>query len=98
MTFRLQNRSALCVLVVALLMVSTAVRAQQPVVKRLLQSSDVFRLRTVADPQVSPEGDWIAYAVSSVDSAKDKSASDIWMTNWAGTQHIRSQDTKTNRH
>jgi len=93
MTFRLQNRSVFGVLVVALLLASTAARAQQPVAKRWLQSSDVFKLRTVSDPQVSPEGDWIAYTVSSVDSAKDKSDSDIWMTNWAGTQHIRLTST-----
>ncbi|MEO7997283.1 MAG: S9 family peptidase [Gemmatimonadaceae bacterium] len=74
---------------------STSANAQSTAqsTKRPLRSSDVFALRTVSDPQVSPEGEWLAYTVSSVDSAKDKSDSDIWMTNWAGTQSIRLTST-----
>ncbi|MEO7361461.1 MAG: S9 family peptidase [Gemmatimonadaceae bacterium] len=76
-------------------LVSMNVHAQSagPVAKRPLRSSDVFALRTVSDPQLSPEGTWIAYTVSSVDSVKDKSDSDIWMTNWEGTQNIRLTST-----
>lgn len=75
----------------ALSCATVAVNAQTP--KRALRSSDLFALRTVSDPQLSPEGTWIAYTVSSVDSAKDKSDSDIWMTNWEGTQSIRLTST-----
>ncbi|HNP08431.1 MAG TPA: S9 family peptidase, partial [Cyclobacteriaceae bacterium] len=48
--------------------------AQRPV-----QPSDVYRLKSVNDAQISPDGKWIAYVVSSPDSAKDKYDSDIWM-------------------
>ena len=44
---------------------------------------------TVADPQISPDGKWVAYTVGSVDVAADKSDTDIWMTSWDGTQHLR---------
>jgi dipeptidyl aminopeptidase/acylaminoacyl peptidase len=46
-------------------------------------------MKTVSDPQLSPDGAWVAYSVSTVDSAKDKSDTDIWMTSWDGSQSIR---------
>ncbi|HET9010348.1 MAG TPA: S9 family peptidase, partial [Gemmatimonadaceae bacterium] len=50
---------------------------------------DLYLLRTVTDPQISPDGAWVAYAVATADSAKDKSDTDVWMTSWDGTQTIR---------
>ncbi len=57
--------------------------------KRALRVGDMYRLKTVSDPQISPDGKWVAYVVSATDSAKDKSDSDIWMTSWDGTQTIQ---------
>jgi len=62
--------------------------AQAPA-KRLIKLDDMHRFHTVADPQVSPDGKWVAYTVSTVDAAADKSDTDIWMTSWDGAQHIR---------
>ena len=39
--------------------------------KRPLIPTDVYRLQEISDPQVSPEGTWVAYTLSSVDTAKD---------------------------
>jgi dipeptidyl aminopeptidase/acylaminoacyl peptidase len=61
----------------------------QTATRRPLRSADLLGLRTVSDPQISPEGDWIAYCVTTIDTVKDKSDTDIWMTNWLGTQTIR---------
>ncbi len=47
--------------------------------KRSLVPTDVYLLKNIADPQISPDGKWVAYTVSSVDTAKDKRNSDIWM-------------------
>ena len=44
----------------------------------------LLQLAAVSDPQVSPEGDWIAYTVSRRDMDKDKSASQIWMVAASG--------------
>ena len=57
--------------------------------KRPLQPSDVYRLQNIGDPQVSPEGNWVAYTLSSVDSAKDKRNTDIWMVSWDGNQSVQ---------
>jgi dipeptidyl aminopeptidase/acylaminoacyl peptidase len=62
--------------------------AQSPA-RRPLQVSDWNRLRTVADPQRSPDGAWVAYTVTRVDSAKDRHDSDIYKTSWDGAATVR---------
>ena len=57
--------------------------------RRPLRSGDLYRIRDVRDPQISPDGAWIAYTVTTVDSAKDKSDNDVWMTSWDGATTIR---------
>ena len=57
--------------------------------RRPLRSNDLYHLRDVRDPQMSPDGAWVAYTVTTIDSAKDKSDTDIWMTSWDGAQTIR---------
>jgi dipeptidyl aminopeptidase/acylaminoacyl peptidase len=66
-----------------------AVATSQSPTKRPLRASDIYQLRGVNDPQLSPDGAWVAYSVTAVDSAKDKSDTDVWMTSWDGTQTIR---------
>ena len=61
--------------------------------RRPVAATDIYRLRTVRDPQLSPEGAWVAYTVSVIDSAKDRAETDIWMTSWDGTQTIRVTST-----
>ncbi|HEX3684072.1 MAG TPA: S9 family peptidase [Bryobacteraceae bacterium] len=62
--------------------------AQAPA-KRLLRVDDLDRLAEVADPQVSPDGKWIAYTVSTVDREDDKNVTNIWMVSWDGSQNVR---------
>src|SRR5213592_4840422 len=74
----------------AFVVAATSADAQAPPKKRLPTSGDfVYRLRTVSDPQLSPGGDWVAYTVTAIDSAKDSRDADIWMTSWDGTQTLR---------
>jgi dipeptidyl aminopeptidase/acylaminoacyl peptidase len=71
------------------ILVATDASAQSTASRRPLRASDVYQLRSVNDPQLSPDGAWVAYSVATVDSAKDKSDADIWMTSWDGAQSIR---------
>ena len=61
--------------------------------RRPLSAEDIYRFRAVNDPQISPDGAWVAYTVTSVDSTKDKSDTDIWMASWDGAQTIRVTST-----
>jgi dipeptidyl aminopeptidase/acylaminoacyl peptidase len=67
--------------------------AQTGGVKRPVRVTDFLQLRDVNDPQLSPDGAWIAYTVTSIDTAKDKSDVDVWMTSWDGSQSVRLTST-----
>jgi len=57
--------------------------------KRTLKPSDVYRLQNLSDPHVSPDGNWVAYTLSTVDSVKNKRNSDIWMVSWDGKESVQ---------
>lgn len=57
--------------------------------KRPLRPGDIYRLQSISDPQVSHDGEWVAYTLTSIDSSKDKRNSDIWMINWNGTESVQ---------
>jgi Tol biopolymer transport system component len=42
-----------------------------------------------ASPQVSPDGKWVAYTVTSIDKAADRRRTALWMVNWEGTEDVR---------
>src|SRR5580704_7985980 len=47
--------------------------------KRVLTADDYFRLKEVADPQISPNGKWVAYVVKTASLKDDKNNERIWM-------------------
>jgi dipeptidyl aminopeptidase/acylaminoacyl peptidase len=61
--------------------------AQSP--KRPLTLDDLSKVRVVSDPQVSPDGRWVAYVVATQDAEKDKRDSDLWMVTWDGREQVR---------
>jgi dipeptidyl aminopeptidase/acylaminoacyl peptidase len=76
-------------IVVPLTLAALPLHAQVPV-RRPLQAADIYRLRDVRDPQLAPDGKWVAYVVSEVDSAKDRNVSHVWMTSWDGAHTIQA--------
>ena len=70
-------------------LVSVAVMFAQPAPRRLLTVDDLHKFHDLRDLQISPEGKWVAYTLSSVDVAADKSDTDVWMSSWDGAEHIR---------
>ncbi len=74
------------------LVVAPAVRAQAPALApppRPFTPDDVLRVRDVNEPRISPEGDWVANTVSSVDTAEVQNHEAIWMSRWDGKRPIR---------
>jgi dipeptidyl aminopeptidase/acylaminoacyl peptidase len=57
--------------------------------RRPIQVADVDGFRDVRDLDIAPDGAWVAYTVGLPDVAKDKDEGDIWLSNWAGTEHVR---------
>ncbi len=65
----------------ALLSAQTAptLGAAEPDVPRLLTPEDQFALARVGNPRLSPDGEWVAYTVSTTDLAEESSETRIWM-------------------
>ncbi len=53
-----------------------------------LTIADLFRLGSVSDPQISPEGQWIAYTLTRQNLDKDTSGSRIWVIPVAGGEPL----------
>ena len=54
-----------------------------------MQVADIDGFRDVRDLDIAPDGAWVAYTVGLPDVARDKDEGDIWLSNWAGTEHVR---------
>jgi dipeptidyl aminopeptidase/acylaminoacyl peptidase len=59
---------------------------------RALTVDDQFKILDVGDPQISPDGRWVAYTVSGSDLEKEESFSRIWMISTAGGEPIPMTD------
>src|SRR5262245_14489069 len=75
------TKKLLCIL--PLILASTAVLMAQPA-RRPLKLDDVARLREARDPQISPDGQWVTYVVSTIDVKEDKADSHVWVVSFDG--------------
>ena len=57
--------------------------------RRAVTLDDLAKVRSVSDPQRSPDGKWVAYTVGSTDTEQDKRDTDIWMASWDGKEQVR---------
>ncbi len=74
--------------------------AQQPQApaRHPIKLDDLARFRDVRDPQLSPDGQWVAYVVSTIDVKEDKRNTHIWMADFDGKserQVTYSQDSES---
>src|SRR5262245_47280949 len=56
---------------------------------RTLRPDDLYSLKTVDDPRLSPDGQWVAYTVTTLDAKEDESDTDIYMVPFAGGAPVR---------
>ncbi|MFN2533077.1 MAG: TolB family protein, partial [Pyrinomonadaceae bacterium] len=68
------NRSFVFVVLIAFVPVLFAQTARHH-----LTLDDLTRIREVRDPEISPDGKWVAYVVSTTNTKDDKSNSHIWL-------------------
>jgi dipeptidyl aminopeptidase/acylaminoacyl peptidase len=55
---------------------------------RALAPDDFYAVQDVSDPEVSPDGQWVAYVVTTNDAQADEARSAIWMVSWDGSQRL----------
>jgi dipeptidyl aminopeptidase/acylaminoacyl peptidase len=63
--------------------------ASSQTAKRPIGLDDLFKIKSVGDPQRSPDGKWVAYTVGTTDAEKDKRDTDLWMVGFGGGEEIR---------
>ncbi len=76
-----------------LLMAAATLAAADP---RPVTFEDLMALHRVSDPQPSPDGRWIAYVVTDVDRAENRTNSDVWLVPTTGGEP--RQLTRSPRH
>jgi dipeptidyl aminopeptidase/acylaminoacyl peptidase len=69
--------------------VAAAVAAGQSAEKRAITFKDLISLHRVSEPQISPNGRWIAYSVATPDLEANHSVHDIWVVPAAGGGEAR---------
>ena len=47
--------------------------------KRAVTFSDLIKMHRVAEPQVSPDGKWIAYTLTTPDMEANRNSSNLWL-------------------
>src|SRR6266478_4148574 len=52
--------------------------------KHPITFDDMIKLHRIAEPQVSPDGKWVAYTVATLDMEANRNASNIWMVSTSG--------------
>ncbi len=63
-----------------LLGAAAGLRAQQPMAgKRAMTFADLAAMKRVSDPQISPDGKWVAFDVAQSDLAANRMHADVWM-------------------
>jgi dipeptidyl aminopeptidase/acylaminoacyl peptidase len=82
------NRRSTCLAGLALAALLTLPLAAESS-RRPLKVDDIFALKSVGDPQISPDGSWVAYTVRWLDPKEDSSDTDIYMVPFAGGTPLR---------
>lgn len=65
---------------------------------RTLTVDDLSAVKQVSTPRISPDGHWVAYAITEVDVKADVSRSDLWLTRWDGSKTVRLTATAESEH
>lgn len=63
-------------------------RETSPLLLRTLDIEDNFSIKSISSPELSPNGKWVAYAVTTPNFEKNSSTSRIWMLATAGGEPI----------
>ncbi len=74
--------------ILALILLTPPLAAQTGA-RRPVTLADLNGWKDVSDPQISPDGGWVAYSVGQNDVAEDRHVSDLWMTSWDGQTTVR---------
>src|SRR5258708_11662752 len=61
----------------------------QEAAKHAIAFEDMIQMHRVADPKISPDGKWVAFAVATPDMNANRNASNIWIIPTAGGEAVQ---------
>jgi Tol biopolymer transport system component len=76
-------------LILPAFVLALGVGADSAAQRRPVAVDDQFRFQDVGNPELSPDGEWIVYSVTTTDVAADRRNTDLWKVKWDGSS--RSQ-------
>jgi dipeptidyl aminopeptidase/acylaminoacyl peptidase len=76
------------IFIASLSLAPASVAAADTPPRRLLTPDDYYRLETVATPECSPDGKWVAYTVTTNDREANETRSQIYMVSWDGKERV----------
>lgn len=79
------SRLIVVAIAIAIAFAPVPLTAQTP---RPLDVDDLFEIRRVANPRISPEGEWVAYTVAQTSLEDEKSSTRLWMVSIGGGDPI----------
>lgn len=87
----MMKRIGLRVVLVAasILAVGAAMLSAQETAKHPLTFDDMIRMHRVGEPQVSPDGKWVVYTLTTPDMDANRNASNLWLAPTAGGEPIQ---------
>lgn len=81
----------------AVLLLLSGTFAAQP--RRPLELADMFNMKRISDPSVSPDGKWVVYTMTSSNVMENKNSSDLWISSTeGGTPRQLTTDPAADRH
>ena len=84
----------LAVLIIALCTLTATSQSKRP-----LELEDLFRIKRVSDPALSPDGKWIVFTVEIPDKEANKNRSDLWIiSSEGGTPRQFTKDSTNEKH
>jgi Tol biopolymer transport system component len=92
---RTSLRGALALSLLLSLAASQASRAQEPSARRGITAEDYYAFEFLSDPRLSPDGQWVAYVVTTVDQRQNRRLSQIWLAPADGGRPPRQFTTST---
>ncbi|HJQ31897.1 MAG TPA: prolyl oligopeptidase family serine peptidase [Pyrinomonadaceae bacterium] len=87
-------RGALALSLLLSLAASQASRAQEPA-RCGITAEDYYAFEFLSDPHLSPDGQWVAYVVTTVDQRQNRRLSQIWLAPADGSRTPRQFTTST---
>ena len=82
------SRLLLVAFALALAVVLGAAASPVSAQRRALEVDDLFAIKSVGSPRVSPDGNWVAYTVRTTSLEDEKSTTRIWMVSTDGDEPL----------